>query len=67
MVDMTGKGSVFKWTPRYSKAFKEMKSMVDEDTMLIHPNFSKPFIVHTKASDYQIGGVHKKINRMFIV
>ena len=31
--------------------------MIAQDTMLMHPNFSKPFVVHTDASKYQIGGV----------
>ena len=31
--------------------------MVAQDTMLVHPIFSKAFVVHTDASDLQIGGV----------
>ena len=31
--------------------------MVAEDTMRIHPKFSKPLIVHIDASDYQTSGV----------
>ena len=31
--------------------------MITQDTMLVHPNFSQSFIVHTDASKYQIGGV----------
>ena len=47
----------FSCTPVHSKAFKEVKAMVAEDTMRIHPKFSKPLIVHIDASDYQTSGV----------
>ena len=54
---MTGKGKKFKWTQEHSLAFQRVKDMVAQDTMLVHPNFNKPFIVHTDASNLQIGGV----------
>ena len=57
LTDMTGKGAVFNWTPACSKLFKEVKAMIAEDTMIIHPNFSKSSIAHTGVSNYQIGGV----------
>ena len=37
--------------------------MVAQDTMLFHPNFKKPFYVHTDASNYQIGGVVSQKNK----
>ena len=57
LTEMTGKGKKFKWTQQHALAFQQVRDMVAQDTMLVHPNFSKPFIVHTDASNLQIGGV----------
>jgi hypothetical protein len=34
-----------------------MKQIVAENPMLTYPQFGKPFLVHTDASEKQIGGV----------
>ena len=57
LTELTGKGTKFKWEPRHAKAFKEVQTMVAQDTMLVHSNFSQGFDVHTDASNYQIAGV----------
>ena len=57
LTELTGKGVPFKWTTDHSKAFKEVKNMIAQDAMLVHPNFNKPFVVQTDASKEQIGGV----------
>ena len=54
---MTRKGVPFEWTSEHSKVFNAVKSMIAQDVMLVYPNFSKLFIVHTDTSKYQIGGV----------
>ena len=54
---MTSKNIKFKWEQVHENAFQLIKKMVAQDTMLIHPDFSKTFILHTDASDLQIGGV----------
>ena len=54
---LAGKKKSFKWTPEHSRAFQEVRSMVAQDTMVVHPNFDKPFVLHTDASNQQIGGV----------
>ena len=48
----------------HSKAFKDIKHMITQDTMLVHPNFSEPFVVQTDASDLQIGGVVSQDNKL---
>jgi hypothetical protein len=38
-----------------------MKSILAQDTILTYPLFNKPFVIHTDASDKQIGGFSKKL------
>ena len=54
---MTSKNVTFKWEKVHEDAFQQIKQMVAQDTMLIHPNFSQKFTLHTDASDIQISGV----------
>ena len=51
------KGKKITWTPELEKAFNDIKKMVCKETMLNYPDWSKPFIIHTDASDYQLGAV----------
>ena len=54
---MTGKGMVFKWTKVHKETFIAVKQMVAQDTMLSHPDYKAPCVVHTDTSKLQIGGV----------
>lgn len=45
------------WTSAHEKSFNETKAMVAKDILLAYPDPNKPFVVHTDASDYQLGGV----------
>jgi hypothetical protein len=51
------KGTKIKWTDQLESAFQEVKEMVSKSTMLTYPDWSKPFDIHTNASDYQLGAV----------
>ena len=51
------KGAKIKWTPSLEEAFQEIKKMVSQQTLLTYPDWSKPFVIHTDASDYQLGAV----------
>ena len=37
------------------QAFETTKRLLMRDVMLTYPNFSKKFVIHTDASDYQLG------------
>ena len=54
---MTSKGVKFKWTDVEQNAFDEIKRVMSTETLLAYPQFDKPFIVHTDASDTQLGAV----------
>lgn len=51
------KKAKIKWTPELEKAFLEIKKMISKETLLTYPDWSKPFEIHTDASDYQLGAV----------
>ena len=39
------------------EAFTQVKQMISEEILLNYPYWSKPFVVHTDASDKQLGAV----------
>ena len=51
------KGTKIKWNEELESAFQEVKQMVSKSTMLTYPDWTKPFDIHTDASDYQLGAV----------
>ena len=51
------KGIKIKWTSELESAFNAVKQMVCRETLLTYPDWSKPFDIHTDASDYQLGSV----------
>ena len=53
---------------RAQRCFSSNKKVITQDTMLAYLDWSKPFIVHTNASDKQIGAVisqNKKLTAFF--
>src|SRR5210317_352670 len=57
LTELCSKTTKFQWTERQQKSFDEIKEMVRESTQLAYPDFTKPFIIHTDASDRQLGAV----------
>ena len=54
---LTSKKQKWKWTPECQKAFDDVKQAISRDVMLAYPDFTKPFVIHTDASHYQLGAV----------
>ena len=54
---LTSSRTKWKWTDIHQHAFDRMKRTVSRETLLAYPDFTKPFEVHTDASDYQLGSV----------
>ncbi len=46
-----------KWTEEHNKAFEKMKQIMSKEVLLVYPNFTKPFNIHTDASHTQLGAV----------
>jgi hypothetical protein len=47
----------FQWTEARQKAFEKIKHMLTTSPVLAHPDFTKPFILHTDASKNALGAV----------
>ena len=54
---LTEKNQPFLWSPECDKAFETLKKRMVESPILAHPDFTKPFVLDTDASDTAIGGV----------
>ena len=54
---LTEKTAEFKWTEQCQKAFEEIRHRLVSSPILAFPDFSKPFILDTDASDVGIGAV----------
>ena len=52
---LTSSSNKFKWEEKHSKAFAKMKRIMARETLLAYPDFSKPFDIHTDASNTQLG------------
>ena len=59
LTELTGgtKTKNFVWTEVCEKAFNTTKRLLMRDVMLAYLNFSKKLVIHTDASDYQLGAV----------
>ena len=49
--------SVFRWTSAHEESFTALKGALTSAPVLALPNFSKPFVVETDASNKGIGAV----------
>ena len=54
---MVGTKSKFLWGSAQQHAFEKLKTIIAEEAMLRFPMFDKEFIIHTDASDYQLGSI----------
>jgi len=57
LTTLCGQNKKFHWGEEQEQAFKNVKQQLTQEKMLTYPQFDKPFIVYTDASDKQIGGV----------
>ena len=52
---LTRKDAKFEWNEICQKAFEYFRSVLTSETLLIYPNFQKPFILTTDASKVAVG------------
>ena len=57
LTELTSKKSKWTWNDKHQQAFEQMKKVLCREVLIVYPDFSKPFVVHTDASDYQLGAV----------
>ena len=58
---LTEKNTKFNWSNDCRVAFETLKRMLVEAPVLAHPDFTKPFLLDTDASDVAVGGVLSQI------
>ena len=60
---LTSKTVKWQWTEVEQKAFETIKCIIARETLLVYPDFNKPFIIHTDASHLQLGAVISQDNK----
>ena len=55
--DLLKKETEFIWGPDQQKAFEELKIALCTEPVLIAPDFKKPFLIVTDASDFAVGAI----------
>ena len=53
----------WRWTDVEQKAFDQIKAAISKDVLLLYPNFTQPFEIHTNASKAQLSLVISQMGR----
>ncbi|KAL0539326.1 hypothetical protein IC582_023531 [Cucumis melo] len=57
LTNLLKKNQTWDWTEECQRAFDRLKHVVSEEPVMVLADHTKPFEVHTDASDFAIGGV----------
>jgi len=57
LTELTKKDIPFQWGTEQAKAMNELKRALCTAPVLLLPDLTKPFVVHTDASSFALGGV----------
>ena len=57
LTSMTGKSERYRWNDKCQEAFDTLKKELCQAPVLTHPDFTKPFVIFTDASDIGVGAV----------
>jgi hypothetical protein len=57
LLNLTKKATVWNWDEDCNRAFTTLKTLVCERPVLVQPDYTKRFILHTDASAYGVGAV----------
>ena len=54
---LTRKDAVFQWDERCQNSFDRLKGLLIQASLLVFPNFTKPFVLETDATGQRLGAV----------
>ena len=57
LTELTKKGIPFKWTEQHQTAFETLRALLCSAPILAYPQFDRPFILQTDASNVGLGAV----------
>ena len=57
LTKLTSQQVTWDWAKKHQKAFEHMIKFISRETLLVHTNFSTPFVIHTDASKVQVQAV----------
>ncbi|CAK9834654.1 Retrovirus-related Pol polyprotein from transposon 17.6 [Anthophora retusa] len=57
LIKLLGKGIRFNWTQEQQKSFEQLRNELCTQPILQYPDFNRPFIITTDASDFAVGAV----------
>ena len=57
LTTLTRKDQVFQCTHQANEAFNELRARFCQASVLLHPDFQRPFIIETNASNIATGGI----------
>jgi hypothetical protein len=57
LYELTKQDIEFCWTEKCHQSFERLRTCLTEPPVMKYPDFSKPFTLHTDASDYAVGAV----------
>jgi hypothetical protein len=63
LTNLCGQNKKFYWSEEPELAFSNIKHQMAQETMITYPQFDKPFIIYTDASEKQIGGIVTQDNK----
>jgi hypothetical protein len=63
LTNLCGQNKKFYWSEEHELAFNNIKHQMAQETMVTYPQFDKPFVVYTDASEKQIGGIVTQDNK----
>ena len=57
LASLTSKTTKWHWSAKEQESFDTMKKIISKETLLAYPDFNEEFVIHTDASDTQLGAV----------
>ena len=61
LYELTKSDVEWKWGDAQNKAFQHVKTILTSDPVLVHPDFSKTFTIHTDASNTGLGAILSQV------